>query len=106
MVSVSAIAAQKLQEVLEQDGQSGKAIRVRVVAGGCSGYSYDMVFDEPGENDRTFESNGMRVVVDEQSLGILEGAEIDYKETFEESGFTISNPNAVRSCGCGKSFQT
>jgi iron-sulfur cluster assembly accessory protein len=106
MVSVSVVAAEKLRGILEQEGQSGKALRVRVVPGGCSGYSYDMIFDDPQASDRTFESNGLRVVVDQESLGLLDGAEIDFKESFGSSGFSITNPNAVSGCGCGKSFQT
>jgi iron-sulfur cluster assembly accessory protein len=105
MVTMTSTAADRLRTILEQEGQAGKALRIRVVASGCSGYSYDMVFDDAQESDQTFEAHGLRLLVDEQSLPLLTGAEIDFHESFGSSGFTIKNPNAKGGCGCGKSFQ-
>lgn len=104
-VSLSDTAAVKLRALLEAENQTDKGLRIRVVPGGCSGYSYDMVFDSPGESDHTFESHGLKLVVDNESLDLLKGAEIDFQESFGSSGFTIKNPNATGGCGCGKSFQ-
>lgn len=106
MVTMTAAAAEKLRGLREQEGQSGKALRVRAVAGGCSGYQYDMVFDDAQAGDHKFESNGLEVVVDADSLPLLTGSEIDFEESFGASSFKIKNPNASGGCGCGKSFQT
>ena len=103
-VTLTETAAGKLKDLLETDGQEEKGLRIRVVPGGCSGYSYDMVFDSPGDSDHTFESHGLKLLVDKESLDLLTGAEIDFQESFGQSGFTIKNPNASSSCGCGSSF--
>ena len=106
MVTMTNHAADRLRAILEQEGQLGKALRIRVQPGGCSGYSYDMVFDDAQAGDQTFDANGLKVVVDAESLPLLSGAEIDFQEEFGAQGFTIKNPNAKGGCGCGKSFQT
>ena len=104
-VTITEGAAVKLKGILEAENEADKGLRIRVVPGGCSGYSYDMVFDLAGENDTTFESNGLKLVVDQESIDLLKGAEIDFQESFGNSGFTIKNPNSTGGCGCGKSFQ-
>jgi iron-sulfur cluster assembly protein len=104
-VTITASAAVKLKGILEAESQADKGLRIRVVPGGCSGYSYDMVFDVAGEKDKEFESHGLKLVVDEESMDLLKGAEIDFQESFGNSGFTIKNPNSTGGCGCGKSFQ-
>jgi len=106
MVTMTSSAADRLRGILEQEGQSGKALRIRVVPGGCSGYSYDMIFDDAQEGDSRFVAHGLQLVVDPESLPLLSGSEIDFQESFGASGFTIKNPNASGGCGCGKSFQT
>lgn len=106
MVTMTTSAAERLRSILDQEQKSGKGLRIRVIPGGCSGYSYDMIFDDPQESDHTFEAHGMRLLVDAESLPLLSGAEIDFQESFGSSGFTIKNPNARGGCGCGKSFQT
>ena len=104
-VTLTETAAGKLKNLLETEAQDDQGLRIRVVPGGCSGYSYDMVFDSAGESDHTFESHGLKLLVDKESLELLTGAEIDFQESFGSSGFTIKNPNASGGCGCGKSFQ-
>ncbi len=80
-------------------------LRVRIVPGGCSGFSYEMGFDDvTEETDKVFEMNGVKVAVDEFSYSYLEGAELDYVDGFTGAGFTVRNPNAKGGCGCGSSF--
>jgi iron-sulfur cluster assembly accessory protein len=105
MVTMTNTAAERLRAILEQENQPGKGLRIRVIPGGCSGYSYDMTFDDAGATDHTFDAHGLKLLVDAESLPLLQGAEIDYQESFGSSGFTIKNPNAAGGCGCGKSFQ-
>ena len=105
-VTLTETAAGKLRTLLETDAQPGSGLRVRVVPGGCTGYSYDMVFDQEIDGDMIFESHGLKVLVDAKSIDLLRGSEIDFQESFGSSGFLIKNPNATGGCGCGKSFQT
>lgn len=104
-VTLTETAADKLKTLLESDAQPGSGLRVRVIPGGCTGYSYDMVFDAQGDDDLVFESYGLKVLVDPKSIDLLRGSEIDFQESFGSSGFLIKNPNATGGCGCGKSFQ-
>jgi len=106
MVTLSTTAADKLRAILVEENATDKGLRIRVIPGGCSGYSYDMVFDDAADGDQVFEAHGLRLVVDPDSLPLLTGAEIDFKEELGHAGFTINNPNAKGGCGCGKSFQT
>jgi iron-sulfur cluster assembly protein len=93
--------------MFEEKGLSGAALRVFVVGGGCSGYSYGMaIAKDLEEDDLVFENAGVKLVLDPESAPLLEGAEIDYVDDLMKSGFTIHNPNAVSSCACGSSFQT
>ena len=85
-------------------GAQGKALRVAVEGGGCSGFQYQIALDEPGDGDLVLEGAGERVVVDEVSLPFLGGAVIDFTEELIGARFTIQNPNAASSCGCGVSF--
>uniref|UniRef100_A0A832MKQ9 Iron-sulfur cluster assembly accessory protein n=1 Tax=Eiseniibacteriota bacterium TaxID=2212470 RepID=A0A832MKQ9_UNCEI len=107
MITVSETATRKLTEILAQQEQPAFGLRVHVFPGGCSGYSYGMSLAERAEEgDWVGEFNGVKVLVDPESAPLLEGATIDWMETVQAQGFTITNPNAVRSCGCGKSFET
>ncbi len=106
MVTLSDTAAVKLREILVAEGAEEKGLRIRVVSGGCSGYQYDMVFDEAAEGDQVFSHDGVKLLVDGDSLPLLNGSEIDFREELGHEGFTIKNPNASGGCGCGKSFQT
>ena len=105
MITLTEAAAAKVEELLKEEGASELALRVAVKSGGCSGYSYDMYFDgDISADDITTSYGGVKVVVDPASAPLLEGASLDYKNGLNEAGFAITNPNAQRSCGCGKSF--
>jgi iron-sulfur cluster insertion protein len=105
MVQITAVAAAKVNEIRDAEGiEPAMALRLRVVGGGCAGFSYDLYFDEPAEVDRQMEINGVRVVVDEMSLMYLVGTEIDYIEGLQGAGFKFNNPNVKTTCGCGSSF--
>ena len=105
MVHITPVAATKVNEIREAEGIEGNmGLRLRVVGGGCAGFSYDLYFDEAAEVDRQFEIQGVRVVVDEMSLMYLVGTEIDYVEGLQGAGFKFNNPNVKSTCGCGSSF--
>jgi len=105
MVNITSVAASKVNEIRDAEGIEGQmALRLRVVGGGCAGFSYDLYFDEPAEVDRQFEIQGVKVVVDEMSLMYLVGTEIDYVEGLQGAGFKFQNPNVKTTCGCGSSF--
>ena len=107
MVTLTESASRKLSELLAQQPQTVLGLRLSVQPGGCSGYSYGMSFAETTEpGDWVGEFGGVKVYVDPQSAPILNGVEVDWVETLQATGFAIRNPNAVRSCGCGKSFET
>ncbi len=98
-------AAQKVKELIDEEGAPGLKLRVFVTGGGCSGFQYGFTFDENvNEDDTTIEKNGVTLLVDSMSFQYLVGAEIDYKESLEGAQFVIKNPNAVSTCGCGSSF--
>jgi iron-sulfur cluster assembly accessory protein len=98
-------AATKVGELLAQEGNAELALRVAVRPGGCSGFSYEMFFDSDiAEDDIRSEFGAVRVVVDPASAPLLTGATLDYKDGLQDAGFSINNPNATRSCGCGQSF--
>ena len=107
MITVTDSAARKVKELLEAEGATDLALRVAVRPGGCSGFSYEMFFDgDFADDDETaqFGPDQVSVVVDPASAQLLLGATLDYKDGLNEAGFAITNPNASRSCGCGKSF--
>jgi len=85
-------------------GEQGQALRIAVEGGGCSGFQYDIRLDTPAEDDMVLEGKGQKVVVDTVSLPFLTGATIDFTEELIGARFTINNPNATASCGCGTSF--
>lgn len=106
MITVSESAVKHLRELLEaKTSPPGTGLRLLVHRGGCAGMEYVMKLDAPGENDRIFEQDDVRVIVDPESLGFLDQSEIDYSESLSDAGFKIHNPNAARSCGCGSSFE-
>src|SRR5262245_43216 len=107
MVTLTEAASRKLSELLSQQPREILGLRLSVQPGGCSGYSYGMSFAESTEpGDWVGEFGGVKVFVDPQSAPVLQGVQVDWVETLEATGFAIRNPNAVRSCGCGKSFET
>jgi len=105
MINVTQVAASKISEMLAEEQQVQSGLRVFVQGGGCSGFQYGMMIEEnPGESDLVFESNGVKVYVDPISLSYLKAAEVDFVESVTGGGFTIKNPNAKSTCGCGSSF--
>jgi iron-sulfur cluster assembly protein len=107
LITVTDKAAEKARSILADRGVENGALRVFVVSGGCSGYSYGMaIARNVEEDDISIDVNGIRILVDSESAPLLDGAEVDYVEDLMKSGFTIFNPNAVKSCACGSSFQT
>jgi len=106
MVTLTDAATRKISELLsQQEGVIG--LRLSAVRGGCSGYQYGMAFAESQqEGDWVGEFDGVKVFVDAGSASVLQGIQVDYVESLQATGFTIHNPNAVKSCGCGKSFET
>lgn len=106
-VSLTDAAAHKLQELTSADANPAIGLRVYVYSGGCSGYRYGMMLeDAPTPEDTVLHEKGIRVYVDGQSVQYLNGSQIDYIDTLMGAGFTVNNPNAVASCGCGSSFRT
>jgi iron-sulfur cluster assembly protein len=107
IVTVTDKAAEKAKAILADRGVENGALRVFVVSGGCSGYSYGMAIARSREEDDiAIEASGITLLVDSESAPLLEGAEVDYVDDLMKSGFTIFNPNATHSCSCGSSFQT
>lgn len=105
MITLTDSAAVKVRQLIDQEGEEGLALRVAVRPGGCSGFSYEMFFDtDIAADDVASEFSGVKVVVDPSSAQLLNGAELDYKDSLEKSGFEINNPNAQKTCGCGSSF--
>jgi len=98
-------AANKVKELIAEEGNPELKLRVFVTGGGCSGFQYGFTFDElPGEDDTIMEKNGVKLLIDPMSFQYLVGAEIDYTEGLQGSQFVIKNPNATSTCGCGSSF--
>lgn len=107
MINVSPTAASKISELLAEESKEGSGLRVFVQGGGCSGFQYGLMIEEAGSDaDQVFESNGVKLYVDPISIRYLSGAEVDFVDTVTGGGFTIKNPNAVSTCGCGSSFST
>ncbi|GIU86179.1 MAG: hypothetical protein KatS3mg009_0694 [Acidimicrobiia bacterium] len=105
MITLTDSASTKVKELMEAEGQPDLFLRVAVRPGGCSGLSYDMFFDtERAEDDVVARFGDVEVLVDPASAQYLQGASLDYKDGLQGAGFTISNPNAQRTCGCGQSF--
>jgi iron-sulfur cluster assembly protein len=106
MVTLTDIAAQKVQEFLAtQEGAGSAGLRVGVRGGGCSGFQYALALDEQRDGDQVFEDHGIRLIVDAQSLQYVSGSVVDYKESLMGAGFEVNNPNVVAACGCGSSFR-
>jgi iron-sulfur cluster assembly protein len=106
LVTVTPTAAEKVHELLDQEGNEALGLRIFVAGGGCSGLQYGMTLDEAQEGDEIFQTAGVRVLIDEMSAQYISGSEIDYVDSLMGAGFTVNNPNAVSTCGCGHSFKT
>ena len=103
--TITDAAADKVQSLIEAEGNQQLALRVAVRPGGCSGLSYEMFFDtDIADDDVRIEHRGVTVIIDPASAQHLGGASLDYKDGLQGAGFAIQNPNATRSCGCGQSF--
>jgi iron-sulfur cluster assembly accessory protein len=107
MINVTATAASKITELLTEENKMDAGLRVFVQGGGCSGFQYGLMIDE-GEGDAStdsvIESNGVKLLIDPISARYLRGAEVDFVDNITGGGFTIKNPNAKSTCGCGSSF--
>lgn len=106
VVALTANAVEEIKAMLAKPENSGKAFRVYVEKGGCSGMQYGMIFDEQRDGDFTSEQQGVAVAVDPISADYVRGMTVDFSDALTGGGFKISNPNAKQSCGCGKSFTT
>lgn len=105
MISITERAAEKVKEIAQAESLEGQGLRLRVIGGGCAGFSYDLYFEEaPTDMDEEFESNGVKLFVDPLSYQYLEDTVIDYVEETHASGFKFNNPKSKGSCGCGSSF--
>lgn len=105
VINVTEAAAGKIRDLLLEEGKADSGLRVFVQGGGCSGFQYGLMIEESGGvGDQLFESNGVRLFVDPVSMSYLKGAEVDFVDTITGGGFTIKNPNASSTCGCGSSF--
>lgn len=104
-IAISERAARQVKRLMEREGAEGQMLRVSVSGGGCSGFQYGFDFDDTiNDDDRVFERDGVSVVIDEMSLDLLAGSEVDFVEDLAGAAFRIENPNATSSCGCGSSF--
>jgi len=106
IVSMTPAAADKVRELLTQENDHSLALRIFVAGGGCSGLQYGMTLDEEQDGDTVIAQGDFRMLVDEMSIGYISGSEVDYVDSLMGAGFTVNNPNAVSSCGCGHSFKT
>ena len=107
VVSLTDAAALKLAELTKDETSPEIGLRVYVYSGGCSGYRYGMMLeDAPTADDNVLSANGVRVYIDNNSVPLIQGSQIDYVDTLMGAGFTVNNPNATSGCGCGSSFRT
>lgn len=107
MITLTEKAVKEIKRLLENDpSAAGSSLRVQVAGGGCSGMSYKLGFDQQpaGANDKTFEKEGIRILIDTKSYLFLDGTELDFSDGLNGTGFVFKNPNAKRTCGCGSSF--
>lgn len=107
VLHITEAAALQIKEMMKENEEEGSFLRVAIKGGGCSGLSYGMGFaTEKEDNDYLTEQHGIQVIVDNNDTAILKGTKIDFKQSLMGGGFTIDNPNAIASCGCGSSFRT
>ncbi len=106
VVTLTMAAATRVSDLIQQENDPTLGLRVFVAGGGCSGLQYGMTLDEEQEGDSVIVHEGVKIFVDEMSIGYLSGSEIDYVDSLMGAGFVVNNPNAVSACGCGQSFKT
>lgn len=105
MVIITERGSEKVKEIMAAEEKAGYGLRVYVEGGGCSGFQYGMAFEEKeNEEDDVVEMHGLRLFVDPYSAPMLKGTEVDYVDDLQNAGFSIKNPNAKTTCGCGQSF--
>ena len=107
-ITLTTKAAEKVKEILAGQAEDFAGLRIQVVGGGCSGYSYRMGFDKTWneDTDQVIDFDGLMVFIDRASMLLVAGAEVDYVDGLQGAGFKFNNPNATGSCGCGESFST
>ena len=106
MVTLTDFAAEKVRAFLgTQEAPDTAGLRVGVRGGGCSGFQYNLAFDEQRDGDEVFEVQGLKLLCDRQSLPYVSGSTIDYVDSLQGAGFQVNNPNVVAACGCGSSFR-
>ena len=107
MITLTDKGAEKVNEFLASQQQVAETVglRVGVRGGGCSGFQYQLAFDEQRDGDTVFESHGIKLLVDGASLDYVKGAEVDYVDGLQGAGFQVNNPNVIAACGCGSSFR-
>lgn len=107
MITLTDTGAEKVQEFLDSQaaGAGSSGLRVGVRGGGCSGFQYQLAFDEKRDGDTVIETHGIRLLVDAPSLPYVRGSTVDYVESLQGAGFKVENPNVVAACGCGSSFR-
>lgn len=103
-VQLTDSAIEKVNEIITQENQAGKALRIYVEGGGCSGFQYGFSFDDPRDTDEVVDYKGFKLLVDPFSMNYLQNCQVDYVDGLSGAGFRINNPNASGSCGCGHSF--
>ena len=106
IVTLTGAAATRVRDLLQQENDPALGLRVFVAGGGCSGLQYGMTLDEEQEGDTVIVQEGVKLFVDEMSVGYLAGSNVDYVDSLMGAGFVVNNPNAVSACGCGQSFKT
>ncbi len=106
LVTLTPVALEKIRTLLAEENDEELGLRVFVAGGGCSGLQYGMTLDTIQDGDEVIEAGGVRVFIDDMSATYINGAEIDYLDGLMGAGFTVNNPNAVSTCGCGHSFRT
>ncbi|ANU16747.1 hypothetical protein BBI11_06710 [Planococcus maritimus] len=107
VVEITEAASFQVKEMMRHNEEEGSFLRVAVKGGGCSGLTYGMGFEpEASDKDDQYEQHGIRILINKEDAPILQGTIVDYKQSLMGGGFTIDNPNAIASCGCGTSFRT
>jgi len=106
VISVTPVAAEKVRELITQENDPTLGLRIFVAGGGCSGLQYGMTLDEEQEGDTSISMGDFKIFIDEMSIQYISGSEVDYVDSLMGAGFTVNNPNAVSTCGCGHSFKT
>ena len=105
LFTVTAKAAEMVRNIAKNEGKEGAALRVTVMPGGCAGYTYGLDFDDAAQgDDLVIEQNGVKLLINEDIAPLVQGATLDFVESLQGAGFVLDNPNAQKSCGCGKSF--